>query len=120
MAAEPLLGAAKLWTRFFGIAGLATSPTPVASFNDAGLMLQAAEHGIGIALGRQLLAADALRDGTLVRLSPIELPDDEAYAYWFAYPTELAGWPPVVAFRAWMQAELAQGAAAPGPVPHAA
>ena len=34
---------------------------PVADFNDAGLMLQAAELDIGVALARELLVADALQ-----------------------------------------------------------
>jgi LysR family glycine cleavage system transcriptional activator len=69
-------------------------------------MLQAAEQGIGIALARELLAADALREGRLVRLSPLALPDDQSPAYWLVYPPELADWPPLVALRGWIQREL--------------
>ena len=79
---------------------------PVASFNDAGLMLQAAEQGLGLALARELLVADALRDGQLMRLSPIELSKDLAYALWFVHPTGLRDWPPLKALRAWVLDEL--------------
>jgi len=107
LANEPLLGDADLWERWFALAGHHAPVRPVATFNDAGLMLQAAEQGIGITLARELYAADALRDGRLVRLSPLALPDDGADALWLAHPPELADWPPMQALRAWMQAELA-------------
>lgn len=106
LADEPLLGAPKLWEAFFALAGGRLPVNPVATFNDAGLMLQAAEQGIGIALGRELLAADALREGRLVRLSPLALPDESAYAYWLAYPPERADWPPLAALRTWLHTEL--------------
>src|SRR5512144_3276773 len=60
LAREPLLGDGELWERWFAAAGLRTRVVPVASFNDAGLMLQAAEQDLGLALGRDVLAADAL------------------------------------------------------------
>lgn len=108
LADEPLLGAPKLWERWFALDGCAVPVNPVASFNDAGLMLQAAEHGIGIALGREVLAADALREGRLARLSPLALPDDEVYGFWLAYPPELAAWAPLHALRDWLHEELAR------------
>jgi LysR family transcriptional regulator, glycine cleavage system transcriptional activator len=107
LADEPLLGAAKLWDRWFAQIGLKVATQPVASFNDAGLMLQAAEQGMGIALARELLAADALCDGRLVRLAPQTLSDDAVYAYWIAYPGALADWPPLVALRRWLHEQMA-------------
>jgi LysR family glycine cleavage system transcriptional activator len=103
---EALLGDAETWERWFRLDGCHCPVRPVASFNDAGHMLQAAEQGIGIALARELLAADALREGRLVRLSPLALPDDQSPAYWLVYPPELADWPPLVALRGWIQREL--------------
>lgn len=108
LAEEPLLGAAKLWDRWFAQAGLKVASQPVASFSDAGLMLQATEQGLGIALARELLAADALADGRLVRLAPQTLADDAVYAYWIAYPTALADWKPLVALRRWLHEEMAR------------
>lgn len=108
LAGEPLLGNASLWDAWFRTGGLAVASQPVASFNDAGLMLQAAEQGIGLTLGRELLAADALAEGRLVRLSPLALPDERAYAYWLAYPPDLADWPPIQALRRWLHDELAR------------
>lgn len=108
LATEPLLGRPEGWERFFATAGKICAVNPAASFNDASLMLQAAEQDLGIALGREVLAADALRQGRLVRLSPLSVPDDMVDAYWLAHPPELADWPPLGALRAWLRSELAR------------
>jgi len=67
----------------------------------------AAEQGMGITLGRGLLAADALSEGRLVQLAPQTLADDAVYAYWIAYPGALAEWPPLTALRQWLHAQMA-------------
>jgi LysR family glycine cleavage system transcriptional activator len=105
---EPLLGSAKVWDRWFEQVGLKVASQPVASFSDAGLLLQAAEQGMGIALARELLAADALCDGRLVQLAPQTLSDEALYAYWIAYPPALADWAPLVALRRWLHEQMAQ------------
>lgn len=107
---EPLLGEAQRWNRWFALAGQRCRIKPVAVFNDMGMLLQAAEQGLGVALGRQLLAADALRDGRLVQLSPIALADQGADAFWLLHPPELQDWPPLVALRDWLQQELLNSA----------
>jgi LysR family glycine cleavage system transcriptional activator len=105
-ADEPLLGHAGTWEQWFLLAGKRVRVNPVAAFNDAGLMLQAAEQDLGLALAREVLAADALRTGKLWRLSPIALDDPDAYAYWLVYPPALRDWPPLVALRHWVRAEI--------------
>ena len=70
---------------------------PVATFNDAGMMLQAAEQGLGIALGRELLAADALCAGRLVQLSTVRVQYEQAQTYHLVYRPSLRDWPPLVA-----------------------
>jgi len=112
LAAEPLLGDVDYWERWFRQAGGSLRCKPVADFNDFGLMLQATEQDLGIALARELLAADALQSRRLVRLAPWTL-DDVAYStYWFACQAELADWPPVVALRDWLREEMAMSSAA--------
>ena len=106
LAHEPLLGDGPMWQRWFALAGHKLRIKPVAEFNDAGLMLQAAEQGLGLALAREVLAADALHGGRLVRLSTLALEDPDAYPYWLVYPPSLAGWPPLMAFRDWLREEL--------------
>jgi len=106
LAREPLLDDAELWQRWFTAAGFETRVTTVAIFNDAGLMLQAAEQNLGLALCRELLAADALRDGRLVRLSPVSITYEQGRPYVLVYPSNLRDWPPLVALREWLHEEL--------------
>ena len=73
------------------------------SVQRCGLLLQAAEQNLGIALGRELFAADALHDGRLVRLSPQALPDTSVDAFWLVYPPSLRDWPPLIALRHWLR-----------------
>ena len=106
LAREPLLGDGDLWQRWFAVAGLRTPVTTVAVFNDWGLMLQAAEQNLGLAIGFELLAADALRDGRLVKLSPLSITYEQSHPYHFVYPPSLRDWPPLAALRQWLRDEL--------------
>ena len=110
MLDQPLLGDAQMWQDWFARQGVRARVNPVASFNDAGLMLQATEQGLGLALARELLAADALRDGRLARVSPEALQGEGMDTFWFVHPPALAGWPPLQDFLAWLREELAQSA----------
>jgi LysR family glycine cleavage system transcriptional activator len=107
LALEPLLGSTQQWTRFLALCGCRLKAQTVAEFNDAGLMLQAAEQDLGVALARELLAADALQAGRLVRLSPLALEDPVGATYWFVYPPEHAEWPALQALRRWLLDEMA-------------
>jgi hypothetical protein len=78
----------------------------VAVFNDAGLMLQAAEQNIGIALSREVLAADALRERRLFRLSSLALHEETVDAYWLAYPPALHDWRPLASLRRWLRDQI--------------
>ncbi|HEY1392875.1 MAG TPA: LysR substrate-binding domain-containing protein [Methylibium sp.] len=106
LADEPLLGDVDSWTQWFTAGGMRKRIVPVASFNDAGLMLQAAEQGLGIALARELLAADALAEGRLMRLSPRTCVLEGAYSYHLVYPPHLRDWPPLAALRDWLFDEM--------------
>ena len=107
LAAEPLLGAGAEWEQFLSQCGCRLVGKTVADFNDAGLMLQAAEGDLGIALARELLAADALQSGRLVRVSPLVLDAPGAATYWFVHPPGLADWPPLQALQHWLFEEMA-------------
>lgn len=106
LARQPLLGDKELWRQWFAAAGLTVDVTPVATFNDAGLMLQAVEQGLGLALSRELLAADALCAGRLVKVSPISVDFEPADTYHLVYPPILRDWPPLLALRQWIRDEL--------------
>jgi LysR family glycine cleavage system transcriptional activator len=69
-------------------------------------MLQAAEQSLGLALSRELLAADALADGRLVRLSPLAISVEPTHAYYLVYPPNLRDWPPLASLREWLHDEL--------------
>ncbi|ALM81749.1 LysR substrate-binding domain-containing protein [Bordetella sp. N] len=105
-AREPLLGEVSLWEQWFDAAGAPRKVSTVAVFNDAGLLLSAVEQGLGLAVVRELLAADALRDGRLVRLSPVEILYDPANAYQLVYPSALQDWPPLIILVEWIREEL--------------
>lgn len=92
------------WRAWFEHAGV-TPPRRMSGvvFNDAGMVLQAAVEGQGVALGRLLLAADDLAAGRLVQPFDVSMPND--FSYWLVYPRASAGRPEVAAFRAWLLAE---------------
>jgi LysR family glycine cleavage system transcriptional activator len=106
MADEALLGDADMWHEWFAAFGVRRRVLPVATFNDAGLMLQAAEQGLGIALARELLAADALGEGRLMCVSKQPVTLEGVYNYHLVYPPSLRDWPPLVALRVWLNEEL--------------
>ncbi len=118
LAQEPLLGEAGEWAHWLAQLGVTLKAKPVASFNDGGLLLQATEQDLGLALVRELLAADALLDGRLARLPGPPLADAESATYWIVFPPELADWPPLRTLRAWLHAEMAQSREALAQLPH--
>lgn len=75
-------------------------------YHDAGMLLQAAVAGQGVAIARGVLAADYLKEGRLVRPFELSLPLD--YAYYFVCPRGSAEDPKVKAFRDWLIAEAAR------------
>jgi LysR family glycine cleavage system transcriptional activator len=107
LASQPLLDDVDVWREWFALAGLPIAPVVVASFNDAGVLLQAAEQGMGVALARELIAGDALLDGRLVRVAPQELDLDAGRDYHVVYPEALRDDPAVRAFCDWLHAEIA-------------
>ncbi len=107
LAAEPLIGSNEEWTRFLSLGGCRLLGKTVAEFNDSGLSLQAAEQDLGVVLARELLAADALRAGRLVRMSPLVLEDPDGATAWLVYPPQQAQRPALIALRQWLHEEMA-------------
>jgi LysR family glycine cleavage system transcriptional activator len=106
VANEPLLGDRDLWKRWFRAVGVEANPMPVAMFNDLSLMLQATEQDLGFAVVREMFAADALRQGRLVKLSDTRFIHEGASSHHLVYPPTLKDWPPLQALRSWLRAEL--------------
>lgn len=94
------------WRPWFLAAGLDV-PEPVQGpvYDDAGLLLQAAAAGQGIALARSALAYDDLAAGRLVRLSETEIEDE--YGWFLVWREPLRGDRIVFdAFTAWLRQEV--------------
>jgi LysR family glycine cleavage system transcriptional activator len=106
IAREPLLGERDLWKRWFRAVGVEAEPVPVAMFSDLSLMLQATEQDLGFSVVREMFAADALRQGRLVKLSDTSFIHEGAYSHHLVYPPALKAWPPLLALRSWLRAEL--------------
>jgi LysR family glycine cleavage system transcriptional activator len=74
-------------------------------YSEAGLLIEAAISGLGVALGRASLVSDLVADGTLV--CPLPLTAPTAFSYYLLAPREAAAQPKIVRFREWLQAEVA-------------
>ncbi|WP_241169805.1 LysR substrate-binding domain-containing protein, partial [Serratia marcescens] len=71
------------WRAWFNTQGRSLCGRQQALFNDAGLLIRAAEQGFGIALAKTLLVQDAIAAGRLVALAaPCRLSDDDVYLVW--------------------------------------
>jgi len=98
-------GDAPLW---LAEAGATTTPQGPA-FNDAGVTLDAAEAGLGLAVTRLSLALPRLRAGALVQAHPLLLPSPRANL--LVIRADAAALPVVKRFAAWARQEAAQTAA---------
>ena len=81
-------------------------PLRTRRFGQANMVVQAAVEGLGIALGREPLVIDALRDGRLVR----PLPDiaESQFSYWFVCSKRSIKSKRIKHFRDWIFAEVEQ------------
>lgn len=91
------------WLNEAGTAGI--DPAQGLSFSHTDLTLEAAEHGLGVALGRTPLVDDALEQGTLVEPFDIRLKGD--LAYHVVCPEAVVDYPQIRAFREWLLEEVA-------------
>ena len=95
------------WARWLAAAGAdAVDPDRGPSFSMESMAIQAAIDGQGIALVSDVLAADELEAGRLVRLFDLGLKSGLGLAYYLAYPPNRARNPRVAAFRRWLLAEI--------------
>lgn len=76
------------------------------SFSHTSIMLEAAERGQGVALGRSPLVADDLARGRLVAPFDVALPGD--FAFYVVCPEATANQPKIAAVREWLLEEAAQ------------
>ncbi|AKG71962.1 LysR substrate-binding domain-containing protein [Serratia fonticola] len=92
------------WHSWFSTVGRIGGGQQLALFNDAGLLLRAAEQGFGIALVKAVLAQDAITAGRLVPLAAaLHLNDSDVYLVW---PQTAGLTPEVAALLSWLQQRL--------------
>jgi LysR family transcriptional regulator, glycine cleavage system transcriptional activator len=94
------------WRLWFDAAGLphAQTPTRGAIYEDSSLLIEGAAEGLGIAMVRASLAADAIASGRLVQLFP-EIVAPSPWSYWVVSSKANAERLPVKRFREWVVAE---------------
>lgn len=104
----PLVGESdddnKRWRRWFEQYGGTLPKRWVANFTEAELLHRAAAEGLGIVLGRMVLAKPLLDNGSLVLLMKERMP--AGYSNYLVYPPRSAEHPPLLAFRAWLHGEI--------------
>jgi LysR family glycine cleavage system transcriptional activator len=91
----------RMWLLAAGAEGVDPERGP--RFNDAGLILQTAIAGQGVALAADVLAADDLAAGRLVRPFELSVPVD--FGYHIVFPEENVDFPKVADFAAWLHEE---------------
>lgn len=80
LGAQLLRHNADPWKTWFDAADIAANiPAPVATFGDGRLLLDAAASGQGVALARDILAAEPLREGALVQLFDLQVVSPSSY-----------------------------------------
>ena len=82
-------------------------------FSDAGLLIEAAVLGLGVALARGSLVSDHLASGALI--CPLPLVAPTAFRYYVVGLPETASLQKIIRFRDWLQAEAAATADAGSP-----
>ncbi|WP_183033885.1 LysR substrate-binding domain-containing protein [Cupriavidus sp. UME77] len=94
------------WLESAGLPGTEPERGPI--FQDAGMMLQSAVAGLGVATARLQLASDYLASGELVQIGTTHIPS--SLHYWVTWregnPREKA----ILRFHSWLQSQVAAAA----------
>lgn len=91
------------WPRWFKAAGITAPPVAGTLFSQPDHAIDAAMGGSGVALGRYVLAHEALKSGRLVAPFPVSLVPQESYRVLCAPGAEHRA--PVQAFLEWLKIE---------------
>lgn len=91
------------WAQWFAQRG-AVAPLPGMRFDQFAPMVEAAAHGLGVALLPRFMAQAELDAGRLIALAP---PAPGAGTYWLVWPQGGPDSAALRAFRGWLAAELA-------------
>lgn len=105
LARVSLLLSDEAWAPWFAAAGIELAePSGGLRFQDSSMLVRAAVQGDGVGLVRHVVAAQEMAAGDLVRLFDVGLKSE--FAYFFACTPQAEKKPQVVAFRAWLLAEI--------------
>lgn len=94
------------WGAWFAHHGLAAPAARGIMFDQFALMMQAAAHGVGIALLPEFLAEPEIAERRLVRTPGATV--SGVGAYYLVWPSGVASSPPLAAFRDWISRASAQ------------
>ena len=92
------------WRRWFKAHGLDPAARVAAQFDQFATMIEATRQGLGAALVPRFLVESDLSEGTLRALP--QSADGRFGAYYLAWPEAGADYPPLVALRDWLAAEV--------------
>ncbi|HET7359582.1 MAG TPA: LysR substrate-binding domain-containing protein [Rhodanobacteraceae bacterium] len=107
LARAPLLGdPADRWTAWFALHGGKAPEHFVAGFDDSEALHHAAVQGLGVALGREVLARPLIEAGRLVALSRRRM--QAGFGYYLVYPSRSREHRGFLAFRTWLYAQIGQ------------
>lgn len=106
LAQHVLLRSVEPWLPWLQAAGVKLAePTGGVLFEDMSMLIRSAVDGNGIALVRHVVAMQEVASGQLVRLFERAVPSPDEY--YFVTPPGAASKPQVMAFRAWLNDEIA-------------
>jgi len=100
------------WADWFAQHGVTPGGLSGPSFDQFTTIIQAARHGMGIALPPDYLVAEDLATGTLIRacdVRPVSLG-----AYHLVWPRDRTASPALIAFRDWLAVQVDDGGGLPG------
>lgn len=99
------------WAAWFEAAGVAAGePRDGPEYSDSSLLIDAAEAGEGVALGRGMGVSDRLAAGRLVRPFDIAIPDERSH--YFVRPQGLRD-PDIDEIERWLEQEFRRATSAP-------
>lgn len=98
----------RMWLLAAGVSDV--DPTKGLMFGETNLAMHAAIEGQGVVLSSNVLAANDIAAGRLVRLFDIDLNASAGFGYYIVAPKATFGQPKIAAFRDWLLAEAAGAA----------